>query len=75
MDSYIFRTDLNVTWQVNPMNNVKTCFLTEGEPDIRPYLPDLTGFQLQDDAVQIDNQMVRKNRGRAKTERETIQNC
>jgi len=57
MDSYIFRGDLNVTWQVNPMNNVDTCFATVGAPDIRSYIPDLTGFELQDDAVQINNVM------------------
>jgi len=73
MDSYIFRGDLNVTWQVNPMNSVKTCFLTEGQPDVRPYMPDLTGFQLQDDAVQIDNQMVGEQR-RTQKQRETMQN-
>jgi hypothetical protein len=57
MDTYIFRGDLNLTWQVNPMNNIKTCFLTEGPPDIRTYMPNLTGFVQEGDAVQINGQM------------------
>ena len=47
---------INTTWQVNPMNDVKSCFATAGTPDIRPYMPDLTGFTVTGDAVQINDQ-------------------
>lgn len=56
MDSYIFRGDLNTTWQVNPMNDVKSCFETPGTPDILPYMPNLAGFTVTGDAVQINDQ-------------------
>lgn len=57
MDVYVYRSDLNQTWQVNPMNNVKTCFQTDGEVDLISYIPDTTGFVQLDDAVQIDDTM------------------
>jgi len=60
-DTYIFRTDLNATWQVNPtsMDGVAStqCFGTAGVPDVRPHVPDLTGFTLETDAVQVNQQI------------------
>jgi hypothetical protein len=57
MDTYIFRQDLNTTWQVNPEIDTETCFETDGQPDLNSYLPDTTGFILQGDAVQVNDQM------------------
>lgn len=57
MDTYIFRADLNVTWQVNPEIDTETCFTTNGPVTINSYLPDTTGFELQGDATQINDQM------------------
>lgn len=57
LDTYVFRQDLNVMWQVNPMIYTPTCFETKGPVDINPYLPDTTGFVLQDKTVQVNNQI------------------
>ena len=57
MDVYIFRQDLSKTWQVNPENNIQTCVETDGEVELNSYLPDLTGFQVTGDAVQVNMQM------------------
>lgn len=49
--------DLNITWQTNPEIDTLKCFQTNGEVEINSYLPDLTGFVLQADAVQVEDQM------------------
>lgn len=55
LDKYVFRNDLNFTWQVNPQpSGTPACFATQGPPDVRPYLPDLTGFVLQPNTVQVN---------------------
>jgi len=57
LDSYVYRSDMNVTWQVNPADAVQSCFETDGQVDLISYYPDLTGFVLQTDAVQVNDQM------------------
>ena len=57
MDSYVYRADLNVSWQANPQNNVMTCTTSDGAPSLNPYFPDLTGFVATGDAVQVNDQM------------------
>jgi hypothetical protein len=57
MDTYIFRSDINTTWQVNPEIDTPMCFTTAGSVDLYNYYPDTTGFVLQGDAVQVLDQM------------------
>lgn len=55
LDKYVFRNDLDFTWQVNPQpSGTPACFATQGQPDIRSYLPDLTGFILQPNNVVVN---------------------
>jgi hypothetical protein len=53
MDTYIFRSDINTTWQVNPGIDTPMCFTTAGSVDLYNYYPDTTGFVLQGDTVQV----------------------
>jgi len=54
LDTYIFRSDLNLTWQVNPVVDKKMCFLTNGPVDLASMLPDLSLFTLLPTPIYIN---------------------
>jgi len=58
MDSYVFRGDLNMTWQRNPVVYTTGCFATPGPVDLQSYFPDMAAFALQPGATQVNNVMV-----------------
>lgn len=47
LDTFIYRSDLNVTWQVNPVINQFDCFQTNGSVNVIQVVPDTTGYTYQ----------------------------
>jgi len=46
LDTYIYRPDLQLTWQINPVINAKQCFRSNGTTALNPMFPDLSTFTL-----------------------------
>jgi hypothetical protein len=44
LDTYIFRSDANVTWQLSPEISAMTCFAQNGSTSLTTLFPDTTGY-------------------------------